>query len=268
MQHEIRHVVAPDGVRIHYEVEGNGEALVLQHGFTADILIWYRFGYVDALKDKYRLILIDARGHGLSDKPHDVEAHTIEKRADDTIAVLDRSRIRQAHIWGYSVGGRVALELGRSHPGRVQTLVIGGMTGEAPRGSQKDRLERRAQHLEASSLASTVAATIPESGPQAPEEEARERISPNDRRALAASMRAVLLWRGVEEDLPLMRTPILMYCGDADHLHVRARENVRALPNAQFVLLPGLNHRQAFRRSDLVLPHVLPFLKRHQSFAT
>jgi pimeloyl-ACP methyl ester carboxylesterase len=60
-----------DGVRIHYEVEGHGPSLVLQHGFTHSLRRWYLHGYVDALRNDYELVLIDARGHGKSDKPLD-----------------------------------------------------------------------------------------------------------------------------------------------------------------------------------------------------
>ncbi|MCY4577785.1 MAG: alpha/beta fold hydrolase, partial [Chloroflexi bacterium] len=56
-----------NGVRIHYHVEGEGAPLVLQHGLTSSILRWYEFGFVDALKSDYKLLLIDARGHGDSD---------------------------------------------------------------------------------------------------------------------------------------------------------------------------------------------------------
>ncbi len=59
------------GIRIHYQVEGEGPPLVLQHGFTQSIQDWYRAGYVDALKPAYQLILIDARGHGGSEKLYD-----------------------------------------------------------------------------------------------------------------------------------------------------------------------------------------------------
>jgi pimeloyl-ACP methyl ester carboxylesterase len=63
------------GVRIHYEVEGEGPALVLQHGGIDCVETWYELGYVDALKAAYQLILIDARGHGASEKPHEASAY-------------------------------------------------------------------------------------------------------------------------------------------------------------------------------------------------
>jgi pimeloyl-ACP methyl ester carboxylesterase len=62
------------GVRIHYQTVGTGPPIVLQHGFSESIEDWFDCGYVDALKLDYRLILVDARGHGGSDKPHDPRA--------------------------------------------------------------------------------------------------------------------------------------------------------------------------------------------------
>ena len=64
-------------------------ALVLQHGFSESVVDWYEAGYVDALRSDYRLILIDARGHGASDKPHDPGAYELERRVADVVAVLD-----------------------------------------------------------------------------------------------------------------------------------------------------------------------------------
>ena len=81
--------VERDGVRIHYRVEGSGVPLVLHHGFTSRLDRWYENGYVEALQDRYRLILIDARGHGKSDKPHEPAAYQTERRVADVLAVMD-----------------------------------------------------------------------------------------------------------------------------------------------------------------------------------
>jgi pimeloyl-ACP methyl ester carboxylesterase len=67
-----------NGVRIHYKVEGDGFPLVIQHGFTDSMETWYEIGYVDALKGKRQLILVDARAHGRSDKPHSTSAYGME----------------------------------------------------------------------------------------------------------------------------------------------------------------------------------------------
>ena len=74
------------GIRIHYETEGQGPPLVLHHWSLATLESWYDYGYVSALKDDYRLVLLDARGHGASDKPHRPEAYDLQKRVEDVVA--------------------------------------------------------------------------------------------------------------------------------------------------------------------------------------
>ena len=76
------------GVRIYYEVEGQGSSLVLGHGGSDNMDMYRRMGYTDALKDDFQLILFDFRGHGRSDKPREASAHRT-RIADDVVAILD-----------------------------------------------------------------------------------------------------------------------------------------------------------------------------------
>ena len=115
-----------EGVSIRYRVEGDGPPLVLQHGFMDSSETWYERGYVAALKPKYRLVLIDARGHGQSDKPYDPPSYTPEKFASDIIAVLDDLDMGAATYWGYSLGGFMAFALARHALDRVACFVVGG----------------------------------------------------------------------------------------------------------------------------------------------
>ena len=96
---------ANDGIRIHYHLEGNpdGPPLVLQHYLFGTLHDWYEHGYGAVLGDHYRLILIDARGHGLSDKPHDPDAYRAARHAGDVVAVLDQLDISRTHYCGYSL---------------------------------------------------------------------------------------------------------------------------------------------------------------------
>jgi pimeloyl-ACP methyl ester carboxylesterase len=77
-----------DGVRIHYQIEGDGPPLVILHGFSDSMETWYELGYVNALNKSHQLILVDARGHGASDKPHDTAAYAKELMAADFVAEL------------------------------------------------------------------------------------------------------------------------------------------------------------------------------------
>ena len=87
-----------DGVRIFYLTDGNAEAppMVLMHPTSASIEDWYDYGWVEGLKEDFRLILIDHRGHGHSDKLHDTDSYTLEQSMSDITAVLDELGIQKA----------------------------------------------------------------------------------------------------------------------------------------------------------------------------
>jgi pimeloyl-ACP methyl ester carboxylesterase len=117
-----------DGVRIYYEVEGEGTPLVLVHWASGSTKDWHMFGYVDTLEEDYQLILVDMRGHGQSDKPLDPEAYSAEIQVGDIIAVLDELGIDKAHYFGYSLGGRLGWAVARYAPERFHSIIIGGKT--------------------------------------------------------------------------------------------------------------------------------------------
>lgn len=114
------------GVRVHYQVEGKGPALVLHHGFGSWLETWYDFSYVDGLKDNYQLVLMESRGHGKSDKPHDPEVYRLALRASDVVAVLDDLGICKAYFLGYSMGGWIGWGIAKYVPERFHSLIIGG----------------------------------------------------------------------------------------------------------------------------------------------
>ena len=101
-----------DGVRVAYFDEGQGEAVVLLHGFaTSSEEMWTRMPlattqFVSALKG-YRVLAVDFRGHGKSDKPHDPKMYGKEL-AEDVVRLLDHLKIKKAHVVGYSMGAVVA----------------------------------------------------------------------------------------------------------------------------------------------------------------
>jgi pimeloyl-ACP methyl ester carboxylesterase len=112
---------------IHYEVEGDGSPLVLLHGLCSSLKVWYELGYVRFLKNDYRLILIDARGHGASDKPQYLESYKLKSMVSDIVAVLNDLNIRKAHFLGFSMGGWIGFGIAKYAPERYYSLIIGGM---------------------------------------------------------------------------------------------------------------------------------------------
>lgn len=83
-------------------------------------------GYVEALQHDYRLILVDAQGHGHSDKPHEPAAYEPQLFVADILAVLDHLHIAKAHFWGYSMGGRIGFATAKYAPERFSSFIIGG----------------------------------------------------------------------------------------------------------------------------------------------
>lgn len=244
-----------NGTRIHYHVEGDGPPLVLQHGFTSCIATWYEYGYVDPLKNDFRLIAIDARGHGASDKPHDPEAYDLETRVGDVISVLDDLDIDQAHYLGYSMGGVIGFGIAKYALARFHSLTIGGMN---PYGSGRESPEARIELLQ-KGMEAFVAQSEANSGPI--DTVRREWLLANDPQALIASLRAPLGFDGMDKVLPNINVPCLLYAGGADSFFPGVKECVPHIPNAKFVPFPGLDHGQTSRAGDLVVPHLTKFLK-------
>ena len=108
-----------DGVTIHYEVFGKGKPIVLVHGFASSLQDnWVNTGWIDTLTPVRQVVALDCRGHGESQKPHDPEAYAGDAMCDDVIAVMDHLDIARADLFGYSMGGGVALRLLAAHPKR------------------------------------------------------------------------------------------------------------------------------------------------------
>jgi pimeloyl-ACP methyl ester carboxylesterase len=253
--------VTSDGVPIHYEVEGRGEPLILYHGLTGSGERWRDTGYVAGLGDDYQLILIDARGHGQSGKPHDPAAYGRHRQAADVVAVLDALGIASARFWGHSMGGDVALTLGRLHPDRVRALVVTGYSPFAAEGDEAAEMAAWADDLRGG-MDGFVAGYERRHG--ALPDDARVRWLANDGAALAACVASMIAESDGSQaaDLPMIETPTLFLVGSEEPFFAQAREAAGLLPRGEFVPLDGLDHVQTFFRSDLVLPHVRTFLAR------
>lgn len=115
------------GVKIFYTVQGSGTPVVLIHGLhSSGAMNWTMPGITAALAQTHRVIVMDCRGHGKSDKPQTEDAYGASM-AEDVIALLDHLDIRRAHIVGYSMGGMIALKTAAMHAERVRGLLLCGM---------------------------------------------------------------------------------------------------------------------------------------------
>ena len=252
--------VQSEGIRINYTVEGEGSPILLHHGLTGSSADWSYRHYVDALRDDYKLIRIDARGHGLSDKPHDPEAYRLEAMVNDVRAILDDLGINRVHYWGYSMGGRVGFGMARYALDRLKSLTIGGFSHH-DRTGPSPMLPLFQQDVEA-----IIAGFKQELGDKwLPQIE--EQIRALDLKAIVAYCLSDGRF-GLVASLPKVNVPCLVYAGEMDPVYNNVRESAMLLPDASFVSLPGVDHLSAWSRTDLVLPHVLAFLEKVESVAT
>jgi pimeloyl-ACP methyl ester carboxylesterase len=112
-------------VRIHFEITGEGQPVVLLHGAAGDRTMWHYAGYVDRLEGFSR-VLVDARGHGLSSKPVGETAYRLEEYVADVEAVIEAVGAPRVALWGYSDGAHVAAAVAERVPDLVAAMITTG----------------------------------------------------------------------------------------------------------------------------------------------
>lgn len=247
------------GVRIHYRVIGRGSPLVLIHGYSSSGLTnWVASGWVELLSSNHTLLIPDLRGHGRSQKPYSIASYSVHALAEDVLAVMDREGFQTAPVFGYSMGGMVALELLLAHPDRVEAAIIGGMGSYFPRARGRFSIERQA-----------AASTAPR---RTPVELARflgGYFSHFDPIALDRVFRGV--FRGNQPVDPArlheIHVPVLVAAGTRDRFFAPARDLAGAIPGARFLPLPEEGHLSAIR-NPVFRGEVAAFLDRFESGAS
>jgi pimeloyl-ACP methyl ester carboxylesterase len=119
-------VTTSDGARIAYDVIGQGSALMLLHGAGKTRNDWHKVGYIDRLKEDFRIINIDIRGSGESDCLTRIDDYAIEKIYQDLVEVAEACGVKQMRVWGYSFGGNIARYLG-AWSDRVKAIAVIGV---------------------------------------------------------------------------------------------------------------------------------------------
>jgi pimeloyl-ACP methyl ester carboxylesterase len=258
----MRQAVNPaDGTKIAYDSSGGGPAVVLLHGSALSGALWRGLGYVDALAGGFRVLRVDLRGHGRSDKPYDAGAYRMPLLTADVLAVLDDAGVEQAAVVGYSFGARVGFALAASAPGRVERLATLGGTYRAQAGQiAKVFFGGYLEALRAGGMEAFIAGIEAAGNPLDAGTKAAFRA--NDPRALAAYFERTEEEPGLAELLlPQLSLPALLLAGTLDRQRfAESRHAAAQMPRARFVELPGRTHASTLRPSREVLEHLLPFL--------
>jgi pimeloyl-ACP methyl ester carboxylesterase len=251
------HIAPINGFEMYYEVHGEGEPLVLLHGFFGSSGDWVHLFDMDALSRAYRLIVPDLRGHGRSTNPSQAVTH--RQAALDVLALLDHLGIARCKAVGISFGGNALLHLATTQRDRVDAMVLVSATSYFP------------PQARAAMGTYTVESRTDEEW-----RAMRERHAHGDEQ-IRLLWRQAVAWKDSYDDMnftpPLLSTitaRTLLVHGDRDPLYPVEIfvEQYRAIPRSSLWLVPDGGHGPVFGRArDPFVATALAFLRGEQDGA-
>ena len=242
-------------VEIAYLDEGEGEPILLVHGFASSKNVnWVYPTWVSELrKNGCRVIALDNRGHGDSAKLYEPSQYSIPIMASDVVALMDHLDIERADIMGYSLGGRMTAWLALNAPERLRSAILGGIGIAMIEGGGPG--ESVAQALEAPSLEDVT-------DPSGRTFRAFADQTRSDRLALAACLRGS---RGLmtKEEAAAISVPVLIAVGTTDEVAGSAEALGEFIPGSEVLDIPGRDHMRAVG-DKVYKTGVLDFLSRRK----
>ncbi len=240
-------------VEIAYLDEGEGEPIILIHGFASSKNVnWVYPTWISELrKHGRRVIALDNRGHGESTKLYDQEDYHIGIMASDVVALMDHLKLGRADVMGYSLGARLTGYLAYRQPQRLRSAIFGGLgIGMIEGGGPGENVARA---LEAPSLDDVT-------DPMGRMFRAFADQTRSDRRALAACLRGSRRL-ATRDEVAGIAIPVLIAVGTTDHIAGSAQALAAIIPAAEVLDIPGRDHMRAV--GDRVYKAgVLDFLSR------
>ncbi len=251
-----------NGVRLYYEVEGDGQPVLLLHPIGLDLTCWD--AQVAALVPGFRVLRVDLRGHGRSQVPR--APYSLAGMAGDAHGLLQTLQIGAAHVIGLSLGGMVAQVLALEHPDDVRSLVLADTVSTLTPEARAAILERGAAARRggmAAVLDTTLARWFTQGFLQAPvARRCRERLLADDVEGWAGA------WQAISEvetqpRLKDIRVPTLVIAGEADVSAppARAEAMAAAIPGARLHIVPGAPHMLPLEQPAAFNAAVLDFLR-------
>src|ERR1700687_3928894 len=224
-------------VEIAYLDEGEGDSILLVHGFASTKNVnWVYPAWVSELKKNgRRVIALDNRGHGDSAKLYDPEAYYIGTMADDVSVRMDHLCIDRADIMGYSLGSRMTARLARSQPQRLRSAIFGGIgIGLIAGGGPGENVAAALGAASLDNVTDPVGRTFRAFADQ----------TRSDRRALAACLRGSrrLMTR---EEAAGISVPVLIAVGTKDEIAGSAQALGKIIPGSKVLDIPNRDHMRA-----------------------
>lgn len=251
-----------NGARLWYEVLGQGEPLLLHHGFTASRVNW--MPVAKRLKDRFKIILMECRGTGESEDTDD--GYNLEQYANDVIGMVDHLEIDKFSYAGHSMGGGIGYLLGLNHADRLNRLILmapipsGGPPGEPDQDMISKRLQARKKNDRHFFKAEYEAARFRKDVQTDAWFESRVdhvmRVSEGHFVEGLRTMRQL----NVEDQLALIDLPTLMLAGAVDSLLKSNLRDFMRLPNASLHVFSRAGHEVAMHEPDGVSDAINEFM--------
>ncbi|MFW9939568.1 MAG: alpha/beta fold hydrolase [Candidatus Thorarchaeota archaeon] len=228
-----------EGLQIYYETFGHGKPILLIHGWGSDLKHnWVDTGWVKDLQSERRVITLDCRGHGRSDKPHDQKVYSYSIMARDVLNLMDHLNIAKTDIFGYSMGAFMTIHLLGHNQERFNSVIMGGIGEETEESKDAGYIADALRAKDPSQITNQFGRAL----------RAFIDLNPNnDREALALS--ALQMW---PEGYPIqiggvgladVDIPVLIINGEDDEPYVRTDQKLaNTIPSAKLVRIPNKNH--------------------------
>jgi pimeloyl-ACP methyl ester carboxylesterase len=259
-----------DGVRIRYIEEGSGEPVVLIHGSSGTAETWKLSGVFQRLAKNYRVIAMDCRGSGKSDKPLDPKLYG-RNMTLDIVRLLDHLEIERAHIVGYSMGGSLTLQLATLKPERFLSATLGAAAGRVDWTEEViEQVNKRADRIENTPAREIVLRHWPKDKPKPSEEEIEKLVAKylafRDPKALAAVRRSYRDQVVAKEEVARIKVPFLSIIGTADPSLEAVNNLKKSMPKLKIVAIEGATHagEKSAKRHPQFVQALEEFLKENE----
>ena len=268
-----------NGLSYHFTERGNGDPVLLLHGFTGSGENWHTF--TERLSEQYRVIAVDLPGHGHTDSPVDGSRYTMRNTTTDLLILLDHLEATPAHWLGYSMGGRLALHTALHYPESVRSLVLEsaspGLRDDVERDARRNRDNMLAERIEKEGIPAFVDQwerlplfATQKSLPPEIRSNLREQRLHNTAQGLANSLRGMgtgaqpSLW----DTLHRLQMPTLLITGKLDDKFTAInRQMAKLIPDSRLSIIPGAGHTVHLERPAEFAEKVMQFLKERSEIS-
>ena len=251
-------------IRVHCTIRGEGPPVVLIHGLGSSGEDWEE--QVEVLAERHRVVTVDLRGHGESDRPPG--PYSIEKFAADVAGVILQLGVGSVHVVGISLGGMVGFQLAVDRPSLVRSLVVINSGPKFPGRSIKGRLALASRRMiirfkGMNGMGRAVAKKLfPRKDQVHLRERFVERFSRNDKRSYKATLRAIKHF-DVLDRVSAIRCPVLVVTGDRDYTPVSAKAAfLPRIPDARLAVIQDSGHATPMDQPDRLNALLLEFFDR------